>query len=94
MNDNCYRYTISFLPTDHELISFVENKRKTNSFSSYVRNLIRKDMGQATLEEEQFEGMYQYLLKRLQNSEKIILTENTLKPFVEDADKDLILNIF
>ena len=39
------RYTISFLPSDRELIQYVEDKRMTQNFSFYVRELIRNDMG-------------------------------------------------
>ncbi|MEH7076212.1 hypothetical protein [Neobacillus drentensis] len=98
MANNNYRYTFSLSHSDQDIIPFLENKRKTTSISSYVRNLIRKDMGQATVHDEQFEDMYQYLLRRLQETGNIVRDilppERTHKPLVDDTDKDLILNLF
>ncbi|WP_335492667.1 hypothetical protein [Neobacillus niacini] len=91
---NTSRYTFSISHSDHDIFSFLENKRKTTSISSYIRNLIRKDMGQAGLNEEQFEDMYQYLLRRLQETGTAVSFEVVRKPIVEDEDKDMIMNLF
>ncbi|MEH7114589.1 hypothetical protein V7124_19815 [Neobacillus niacini] len=51
-------------------------------------------MGQAGLNEEQFEDMYQYLLRRLQETGTAVSFEVVRKPIVEDEDKDMIMNLF
>lgn len=94
MANNTSRYTFSISHSDHDIISFLEAKRNTSSLSSYIRNLIRRDMGQAVLDEEQFEDIYQYLLRRLQETGTTVSFEIAKKPIVEDADKDMIMTLF
>src|SRR5690625_1920255 len=57
------KYTISFLSNDQKLLQFVEEKRRTQNFSAYIRNLIRNDMESS--ENPDFEDIYKYVVRRI-----------------------------
>ena len=86
------RYTISFLPNDQELIDFIQNKRKNQSFSSFVRELIRREM-ETGVNKDELETIYQYVIKRLHENSKIEIIESK-KDSIDDIDKDIIINLF
>ncbi|MBS4220067.1 hypothetical protein KHA96_17280 [Bacillus sp. FJAT-49711] len=89
------RFTISLLPNDQDLIRFIEVKRRTQSLSAYVRELIRKDMS-GNKEIPNLEEIYEYVEKRLQESGFAIkdVAEDQMKEIVDEVDKELILNLF
>lgn len=89
------KFTISLLPNDQELIRFIEEKKRTQSFSAYVRNLIRKDMN-SIQETPNLEQIYEYVEKRfLENGFALKDTaEDKMKEVVNEFDKEMILNLF
>lgn len=88
------KYTISFLPHQKDLIQFVEEKRKTQTVSAYIRKLVQHDMDNQEANANDLESIYQYVAKRLSeggykqqdegNKEKLVLTEEE-----ENVIKDL-----
>jgi len=80
---NQKKYTISFLPHQKDLIQFVEEKRKTQNLSAYIRGLVRCDMEKQQAND--LESIYLYVAKRLSedgykqqddgNKEKLGLTK-------------------
>ncbi|MCF2649684.1 hypothetical protein [Niallia circulans] len=89
------KFTISILPNDQDLIRFIEEKRKTQGFSAYVRDLIRKDMSNPH-ETTDLEQIYEYVEKRLQENGIVVkdAAEIKMKGIVDEVDKELILNLF
>ncbi|MGG3691788.1 hypothetical protein [Heyndrickxia ginsengihumi] len=93
---NHLRYTISFPPSDQDLISFIEKRKKTQSFSfsAYVRDLIRKDMS-SKQEIPNLEQIFEYVEKRLrENGFTIKENEDSMKTIMDEMDKEVILNLF
>lgn len=88
------KYTISFLPHDQELIQFVEEKKKTQNFSAYVRELIRKDM--KTGGNSEFERMFQYVMKRIKENGYAMGDKDSKKvtDAIDESDKQIIMDLF
>lgn len=88
------KYTISFLPNDRELLEFVEEKRKSQNFSAYIRNLIRNDMGNQDY--SNLEEIYLYVLKRIKEDGYAISEPGTkqINGIITEEDKDIILDLF
>lgn len=89
------KFTISLLPNDKDLIGFIEEKRKTQNLSAYIRGLIRKDMSNIQ-ETHNLEQIYEYVEKRLQESGFALrdTAEDKMKEVVDEIDKEMILNLF
>ncbi|MBL5769392.1 hypothetical protein B5V88_10455 [Heyndrickxia sporothermodurans] len=89
------KFTISLLPSDQDLIRFIDEKKKTQSFSAYIRDLIREDMSR-NQEISNLEQIYEYVEKRLHESGFAIkdATEGKMKEIVDEVDKELIMNLF
>lgn len=88
------RYTISILPSDQYMIYFVEENRKIQNFSAYVRDLIRRDMCNNP-EILNLEQINKYVEKRLSEIgfAKVDKEPKGLNYF-DDADKEVIKNLF
>lgn len=89
------KFTISLLPNDRELIRFIDKKKKTQSLSAYVWELIRKDMNKNQVIPD-YEQIYEYVEKRLQEN-GITMKDSSkanLKSSLDELDKELILDLF
>lgn len=88
------KYTISFLSNDQKLLQFVEEKRRTQNFSAYIRNLIRNDMESS--ENPDFEDIYKYVVRRIKEDEYMIdgNLSNQVVDLIDEADKEVILDLF
>lgn len=88
------RYTVSFLPNDQELLRFVEDKRKTQNFSAYVRELIRDDM--KTGDNSELEKIYEYVVKRIKEDGYVMedIDSKKVPDIVNEADKEIIMDLF
>jgi len=88
------KYTISFLSNDQKLLQFVEEKRRTQNFSAYIRNLIRNDMESS--ENPDFEYIYKYVVRRIKEDGYMIdgNLSNQVVDLIDEADKEVILDLF
>ncbi|MFS0752632.1 hypothetical protein [Oceanobacillus sp. 1P07AA] len=86
------RYTISFLPNDFELLHFVEEKSKSQNFSAYIRELIKKDM--AAKVDSSMEEIFEYVAKRIKEEGYIMQESSTQKEFIDEHDKEMIIDLF
>ncbi|AIF45130.1 hypothetical protein [Virgibacillus sp. SK37] len=88
------RYTVSFLPNDHELLRFVGEKKKTQNFSAYVRELIRSDMRVA--DKPELERIYEYVIKRIKEDGYVMEDKdsNKVADFIDETDKEIIMDLF
>ncbi|WP_047979728.1 hypothetical protein [Ornithinibacillus contaminans] len=88
------KYTISFLPNDKELLQFVEKKREHQNFSAYVRELIRSDM--KTGGNSEFDRMFEYVIKRIKEDGHIMkgMDPKKVTEIVDEADKEVIMDLF
>lgn len=88
------KYTISFLSNDQKLLQFVEEKRRTQNFSAYIRNLIRNDMESS--ENPDFEDIYKYVVRRIKEDGYMIdgNLSNQVVDLIDEADKEVILDLF
>lgn len=88
------KHTISFLPNDQELLQFVKEKRKSQNFSAYIRELIRKDMG--CQENTDLEHIYSYVMKRITEEGYVVNDQDATKVsnLIDEADKDIIMDLF
>lgn len=88
------RYTISFPPNDHELLHFVEKKRKSQNFSAYIRELIRSDM--EADDKPELEKIYEYVAKRIKEDGYVIdgNESNQVADFIDEVDKEIIMDLF
>lgn len=88
------KYTISFLSNDQKLLQFVEEKRRTQNFSEYIRNLIRNDMESS--ENPDFEDIYKYVVRRIKEDGYMIdgNLSNQVVDLIDEADKEVILDLF
>ncbi|MEC1759884.1 hypothetical protein [Schinkia azotoformans] len=85
------KYTISFLPTDEDLLQFISAKKKAQSFSSYVRELIRRDMEKHELQDMEY--IYEYVVTKLM--ENGLFSQSTeSNDSISDIDKETIMNLF
>ncbi|MFC0301146.1 hypothetical protein ACFFIS_10005 [Virgibacillus soli] len=88
------RYTISIPSKDLELIHFVKEKRKQNGLSAYIRELVRKDM--KNRENLELEQIYEYVIKKLKEDGYTMkeIAAKKVTDFIDEADKDIIMDLF
>lgn len=87
------KFTISFLSTDRDLIQFIEDKRRTQSFSGYVRGLIRKDMMKT--EPDELQAIYEYISKKLRE-DGYSWNDDKREEYNEfdESEKEMLLTLF
>ncbi len=87
------KYTISIHSKDSDLIQYVEDQRRKTGLSVYIRNLIRRDM--ENQENLKLELIYEYVLKRINEEGHMKgLAAEKVADFIDDADKDIIKDLF
>jgi hypothetical protein len=87
------RFTISIPSKDLDLIEFIEEMRKCESLSSYIRRLIRQDM--ENRQPDDYEQIYQYVEKRLKESGLLVKSNNESSgDIIDNIDKEIILDLF
>jgi len=88
------RFTISFLPTDHDIISHLENVRQSQSISPYIRQLIRNDMEKKEVKTD-IDAVVEKVLEKLNGNGTFVKESNQqVKTDITDEQKDIISSIF
>jgi hypothetical protein len=90
------KISISFLPYDEDIWSYIQNKKKKCNISEYIRNLIRNDMenGESKLISE--EKIIENLLQRINFYDKSITSSENeeTKTLINVETKNTIDNLF
>ncbi|MDF1510668.1 hypothetical protein PZE06_21265 [Robertmurraya sp. DFI.2.37] len=89
------RYTISFLPTDTDLIKHLDEIKEQTTVSMYVRNLIRKDLYDEHATPNIDDVVERVLLKLKSNNDiSLLLQSNELKVKISEEQKSIISTLF
>ncbi|MCM3390227.1 hypothetical protein M3649_19195 [Ureibacillus chungkukjangi] len=89
------RYTISFLPTDTDLIKHLDNIKAQTTVSMYVRALIRKDLDNENTPPN-IDDVVEKVMKKLnsKNAISIPLQSNEPEIKINEEQRSIITNLF
>lgn len=89
------RVTISFLPSDYELVTHLKAVRNTRNISNYLRDLIRKDMNGSWTGND-IEKIILNLANTIgkETPTPSINTPSKTTPHIDIEDRNLIENLF
>ena len=89
------RYTISFLPTDTDLINHLENIKEHTTVSMYVRSLIRKDLYDEHITPN-IDDLVEKVILKLKCNNDILLSPQSNKPEIKisEEQKGIVASLF
>lgn len=89
------RYTISFLPTDADLINHLENIKEHTTVSMYVRSLIRKDLYDEHITPN-IDDLVEKVILKLKCNNDILLSPQSNEPEIKisEEQKNIVASLF
>jgi hypothetical protein len=79
------KITISFLPYDEDIWSYIQDKKVKCNISEYIRNLIRYEMKKGEMHSINDESIIEKLLQAFQYDERKV---TNLEPFKNTINND------
>jgi hypothetical protein len=89
------RYTISFLPSDSDLIAHLERIKENTTVSLYVRNLIKKDLNNYH-DTHDIDSIVDRVLQKIKSNSNLQFSEKDPKQesTISEANKNVVTSLF
>lgn len=93
---NRSRYTISFLPSDSDLVNHLEKVKGHTTISMYVRSLIKKDLCGDYQSSSDIDQIVEKVIQTLKEDDRFQLSINSDQEelAISDEQKDVIMSLF